>query len=80
MPRTTKGAKGAYVELPEDVLEAMKALAVKNGRSWKDELTSACRRHLKTPPVIVEGPELEEERVPAGLKPRKGRPKGEKKG
>ena len=77
MPRTKADSEGVYFELSRALAADMKALAERNGRSFRDEMTSAVKRHLATPPVVVpvEPPALAAELVPAGQKPRRGRPK-----
>src|SRR4051812_28134102 len=52
MPSQPRKNKGTYVELPEDVVEGLRALARANGRAMRDELEHAARRHLAAPPVV----------------------------
>jgi hypothetical protein len=58
-PRPKRGEKrgvvGVYVELPNAVMDAMKALAERNDRTFRAELASAMRRHLAQPPILVQG-------------------------
>lgn len=75
-----EGLKLLTLEVDESLFDGVASLAARNGRSLRDEISSALRRHLHTPPVVVavESPALEPEQVPAGLTPRRGRrPKGE---
>lgn len=46
------GRTGAYIELDDEVLAAMRELASRNGRTFKDEVQHACRRHLGAPPKL----------------------------
>lgn len=53
------GVKSLYVELPEAIDKALRALADGNGRGVKDELLHAIERHLAAPPVVrVETPAM----------------------
>lgn len=70
--RPSKGVKGAYIEFVPDLLADMKALAGRNRRTLREEMESACRRHLAAPPIVTltvseEAADLPEEevRVPA---------------
>ncbi len=72
--------KAIQVWFTEEMAAALASLADANGRTLSDELIAAARRHLAAPPVVVvTEPTLPPEEVPAGLKPKKGRPKGEPK-
>lgn len=72
-----EGLKLLSIEVDDRLFDSFAELAAHNGRSLRDEVTSALKRHLATRPVVVpvEGPPLEPELIPAGLKPRKGRRK-----
>ena len=72
--KRTKSVKGFYLDLPTDLIEGMRELAERNGRSLQVEGEHALRRHLASPPEVVtpplvDGPEL----VPA--KRLRGRPR-----
>jgi hypothetical protein len=50
--RPSQGVKNVNVELPPDLIEAVRALAEKNGRPFREEVVSALRRHLEAPPTV----------------------------
>jgi len=47
MPRTTKQQQKA-VYLPPTIIERLKAVALKNRRSWNSELLVALEKYLET--------------------------------
>ena len=47
------GVRPIYLELPPDVDEGIRALAESLGRSLKEEIVHALRRHLEAPPRLV---------------------------
>jgi hypothetical protein len=53
MPSIPRKSKGMYVELEDELREALVALATQNGRTIKLELQHAVRRHLELPPRLV---------------------------
>lgn len=61
------GRKGVYVELPLDLLEAVRRLAERNGRGFRDEVQHALERHLEAPPtvrIVIDTPALAATEVP----------------
>jgi len=61
------GRKGVYVELPLEMIEAVRQLAERNGRGFRDELQHALERHLEAPPavrVVIDTPALSPAEVP----------------
>lgn len=51
--RPSKDVVGKYIEMRPDLAERMTALCQGNGRTFREELEHAMKRHLETPPVIV---------------------------
>lgn len=50
--RTTANTKGKYIEFRAELAEQFEALAVRHGRTFKDELQHAMERHLGCPPNV----------------------------
>lgn len=81
VPRGRRGAKvkSFQARLPEALIEALAALAERNGRSLAREAESAFRRHLASPPVLsteAEPPELPRAVEPAPAERPRGRRRG----
>lgn len=78
MPRQKKpGRTGVYIEFEDGLLVRIRALAGKNGRTIKDEVQHACRRHLTQPPTLtIEAEELSPAEV---VKPAPKRPRARRK-
>src|SRR5689334_5157873 len=77
-PNKRPGDVAYNVAIPEAVADAMRDLAIKNGRSVRDETLDALERHLAAPPTIRtirEAPELPASEVdPPTTRPKRGRP------
>ena len=55
------GVRPIYLELPPDVDEGIRGLAETIGRSLKEEIVHALRRHLAAPPRLATPPLASEE-------------------
>lgn len=53
MPANPRTKTGYYLEVEPDILAQFKGLAQINGRSVREEIVHALRRHLAQPPVVV---------------------------
>ncbi len=51
--RVPSGSRGVYVALPEDLLDALRALAGQNKRPFRAEVIHALERHLAEPPTVT---------------------------
>ena len=50
MANNTPGRRRVEIEMDEDVHEAMDTLRRLLGRTMREEIVAACRRHLSAPP------------------------------
>lgn len=62
------GRKVASIEVWPEVWEQMVALAAKNGRTIRDEIDQAFRRHLEKPPILILPPLDDAEVTPSTAK------------